>query len=163
SDNPKVFTLVAHRHEPLIHPVYERFAGHYGTTVECLPPRDPQKKGKVERPVPYVRRLLEAYPGDRNDVAAVQSYLTQKVTLANERRHGTTQERPVDRFRNEEKPALKSLPVLPYDIEHYHEGTVRVDGHVRFLGKYYSLDEVFIHKTVTVIGNSRTVSIYHEG
>lgn len=162
SDNPKVFALIADRHEPLIHPIYERFAAHYGTRVECLPPKNPQKKGKVERPMPYIRRLLEAYPGDKNDVAAVQAYLTRKVALANERRHGTTNERPVDRF-VEEKAALKKLPTLPYDIEHYHEGAVRVDGHIRFLGKYYSVDESFIHKDVTVIGNSRTVSIYHAG
>jgi len=163
SDNPKVFTLHAHRHEPLIHPVYERFAGHYGTLVDCLPPSTPKLKGKVERPVPYVRRLLEAYGGDRNDPAAVQEYLTGKVALANQRRHGTTNERPIDRFQAEEQPALKALPKLPYEIEHYHEGIVRIDGHVRFQGKYYSLDERFTHKTVTVIGNSRTVSIYHEG
>ena len=52
SDNPKIFALQAHRHEPLIHPVYERFAAHYGSIIECLPPRDPEKKGKVERPSP---------------------------------------------------------------------------------------------------------------
>jgi len=59
SDNPNVFAEKADKYEPILNPVYERFAGHYGTLIECLPPRDdPQKKGKVERPVPYVRRLL---------------------------------------------------------------------------------------------------------
>ena len=41
SDNPRVFTLIASKYEPLIHPVYERFAAHYGTRVEALPPREP--------------------------------------------------------------------------------------------------------------------------
>ena len=104
SDNPKIFALQAHRHEPLIHPVYERFATHYDTIIECLPPRDPEKKGKVERPVPYIRRLMEAYAGDRNDIAAIQEYLNHKLVIANTRRHGTTRERPVDRFENEERP-----------------------------------------------------------
>jgi hypothetical protein len=113
--------------------------------------------------MPYVRRLLEAYVGDKGDVAAVQEYLNQKLLLANQRRHGTTNERPIDRFQNEERACLKALPVLPYDVEHYHEGRVRRDGHVRFLGKYYSLSEDFIHRDVTVIGNSRQVVIYCDG
>ncbi len=163
SDNPKVFTLIASKHEPLIHPVYERFAAHYGTRVEALPPREPKKKGKVERPIPYIRRLLEAFSGDRNDPQAVEAYLRQKLVLANQRRHGTTHERPVDRFHHEELPSLRQLPQIPYDPEHYHEGTVRIDGHVRFLGKYYSVDDIYVHKTVTVLGNSKSVAIYHAG
>jgi len=163
SDNPKVFALHAHRHEPVIHPVYERFASHYGTTVECLPPNDPQKKGKVERPVSYVRRLLEGYSGDRNDVGGLQTYLTQKLVIANQRKHGTTHERPIDRFEKEERGVLKSLPVLAYELEEYHEGTVRIDGHVRFLGKYYSVSEDHIHHDVVIIGNSRQVSIFYKG
>lgn len=163
SDNPKVFARMASRYEPLLNPLYERFASHYGTVIECLPPADPEKKGKVERPMPYVRRLLEAYKGDRNDVAAVQQYLDAKIALANQRRHGTTNERPIDRFSHEEQQCLKPLPILPYEIELYHEGTIRVDGHVRFQGKYYSVDEEHIRHDVTVIGNSKLVSIYKNG
>ena len=163
SDNPKVFALKADKYEPTLHPVYERFASHYGTVIECLPPSAPEKKGKVERPMPYVRRLLEAYAGDKGDREAVQKYLDQKLEIANQRRHGTTNERPVDRFQNEERAALKALPVLSYDLEHYHEGKVRRDGHVRFLGKYYSVSEEFIARDVTVIGNSRQVVIYCQG
>jgi transposase len=162
SDNPKVFALKADKYEPVIHPIYERFASHYGTTIECLMPRTPQHKGKVERIIPYIRRLLEAFPGDESDVAAIQAYLDRKLALANERCHGATRERPVDRWRNEEQPVLKFLPQLPYDIEHYHQGRVRRDGHVRFLGKYYSVSEEFLNKDVVVIGNSRQVAIYHE-
>jgi hypothetical protein len=163
SDNPKVFARMASRYEPLLNPLYERFAHHYGTVIECLPPADPEKKGKVERLMPFVRRLLEAYEGDRNDIAAAQHYLDAKMVLANQRRHGTTSERPIDRFSNEEKKSLKPLPILPYEIELYHEGTIRVDGHVRFQGKYYSVDEEHIRHDVTVIGNSKLVSIYKNG
>ena len=163
SDNPKVFATKADKYEPVLHPVYERFAAHYGTLIECLPPSDPQKKGKVERLISFVRRLLEAYEGAKDNIPAIQSYLDKKVVIANQRRHGTTNERPIDRFQNEEQRALKALPVLPYDIEHYHEGTVRRDGHVRFLGKYYSVSEDYLSRDVTVIGNSLQVSIYCGG
>lgn len=163
SDNPKVFAQKADRFEPILNPLYERFASHYGTIVECLPPRSPEQKGKVERPVPYVRRLLEAYSGDRNDVAAIQEYLDKKITIANQRKHGTTNERPVDRFKNEEQKALKPLPSMDYEVAQYHEGKVRIDGHVRFDGKYYSVSEDYINKAVTVIGTARQVAIYQAG
>lgn len=163
SDNPKVFARKADRYEPILNPLYERFASHYGTIIECLPPCSPAQKGKVERPVPYIRRLLEAYAGDRNDLVAIQHYLDKKIALANQRRHGTTNERPVDRFRNEEQKALKLLPALAYEVAQYHEGIVRRDGHVRFDSKYYSLCEDYINKPVTVIGTSMQVAIYHAG
>jgi hypothetical protein len=163
SDNPRIFATKASKYETEVHPIYERFAYHYGTVIECLPPRDPQKKGKVERPMPYLRRLMEGYAGDKADLVSASEYLDKKIALANQRRHGTTNERPVDRFLQEEQPALKPLPPLVYEQEHYHQGRVRLDGHVRFLGKYYSVEESYIHKDVTVIGNSKQVAIFHEG
>lgn len=47
SDNPKCFALTACRYEPVLNPAFERFAAHYGFSIECLPPRDPQKKENV--------------------------------------------------------------------------------------------------------------------
>lgn len=163
SDNPKCFALEASRYEPLLNPAFERFASYYGTLIECLPPADPEKKGKVERPMPYVRRLYQAHGEAWHGIDESQEYLTRKVAIANERRHGTTNERPIERFTQTEALALKPLPSLPYQIEEYHCGTVRRDGHVRFRGKYYSLDETFIGKEVTILGNSENVSIYHAG
>jgi transposase len=163
SDNPKCFVLEASRYEPILNPAYERFAAHYGTRIECLPPRDPQKKGKVERPMPYVRRLYEAHGSSWNGIEESQSYMDKKVSIANERKHGTTARRPIDDLLVTEVLTLKPLPPLAYEIEEFHEGTVRGDGHVRFRGKYYSVDEKFIKKEVVVLGSSKQVSIYHRG
>lgn len=163
SDNPKVFALQANKYESLLNPAYERFAAHYGTIVECLPPKTPQLKGKVERPMPYVRRLFEAYEGDKNDLKAFQAYIDRKVEIANQRKHGTTCEQPVRRFEDTEREKLKPLPALPYVIEQFHEGTVRLDGHVRFQNKYYSVDEEYIGKDIVVIGNHKQIFLYYKG
>lgn len=56
SDNPKCFSTEASKFEPLLNPGFERFCSHYGVIAEMLPPADPEKKGKVERSVPYIRR-----------------------------------------------------------------------------------------------------------
>src|ERR1017187_4928500 len=52
-DNPKCMALEASKYEPLLNPAAEGFAANYGTLLECLPPYDPEAKGKIERQVPY--------------------------------------------------------------------------------------------------------------
>lgn len=163
SDNPKCFALKASKYEPILNPAYERFAAHYGILIECLPPREPKKKGKIERPIPYVRRLYEAREDVWEGIEAAQGYMDRKVGIANQRKHGTTLRRPEEVYVQEEKAALKSLPALSYEIEECQDGDVRADGHVRFANKYYSVDEQYRWKKVSVLADSRKVSIYFQG
>ena len=162
SDNPKCFAITASKYEPILNPAYERFAAHYGTLIECLPPRTPELKGKVERMMPFVRRLYQAHGDAWYGIAESQEYINRKVAIANERIHGTTRRKPVEVF-SEEKSALKPLPAIAYEVEEFHEGKVRKDGHVRFRNKYYSVEEQYRSKKVMVIGNTRQVCIYHDG
>ncbi len=162
SDNPKCFSIEASLYEPILNPAFERFCEHYGVIPEILPPREPKKKGKIERMVPYIRRLMEGHDEWRGIVVA-QEYLNKKVLIANERKHGTTKMRPVDVFLQEESSCLNELPELSFEREEYHYGKVRKDGHARFRGKYYSVGESFIDKDVFIIGNSSLIKIYHHG
>lgn len=163
SDNPKCFSLVASTFEPLLNPMFERFANHYGVMIECLPPREPKKKGKVERMMPYVRRLYEAHGMEWAGLEESQSYVDKKVLLANERKHGTTCRRPVDDLVTLESDNLKSLPPLAFEREEFGEGIVRQDGHVRFGNKYYSVDEKLIKEDLFIVANQHQVLLYHKG
>lgn len=80
SDNPKVFVQTASRHEPVLNPGFERFASHYGFTIEALPPADPQKKGKVERSVQFVRRLFESYDFKKYELNSAQAHIDKKMS-----------------------------------------------------------------------------------
>lgn len=162
-DNPKCIALEASWYEPMLNPAAERFAAHYGIVIEALPPGEPQKKGKVERMVPYCRRLYEAHGEEWYGIEESQDYLGRKLGIANDRRHGTTLRQPRELFVQEESQALSPLPSLAYEVEQFHEGIVRQDGHVRFDNKYYSLDEKYKGKKVIVLGNSKQVSLYYEG
>lgn len=161
SDNPKCFALNACRYEPILNPAFERFAAHYGFVIECLPPRDPQKKGKIERMVPYVRRLYEAH-GAFVSLEESQQYLNGKIAIANQRRHGTTQRRPSDDV-IVERTHLRALPALAYEIEESATATVRQDGHARFANRYYSVDERYVGEDVLILGSSTTLAIYRQG
>lgn len=163
SDNPKCFALEASKYDPLVNPIYERFAAHYGTTIECLPPGTPELKGRVERMVPFCRRLYEAHGNGWYGMGESQQYMNKKVGIANGRIHGTTRRKPIDVFLQEEAAALKPLPAIAYEIEEFHEGMVRKDCHVRFRDKYYSVEEDYRRQKVVVIGDSKQVSIYHKG
>lgn len=163
SDNPKCFALEASKYEPLLNPVLERWSAHYGTLLECLPPADPEKKGKVERLMPFVRRLYEAHGEAWFGIEESQSYLDKKIVIANERKHGTTNLRPVEIFNQAERPALKPLPNVVYEMEDFSEGTVRADGFVRFANKYYSVGTEYKGQDVIVLGTKTVVSIYLNG
>jgi transposase len=121
-DNPKCIALEASPYEPLLNPMTERFAAHYGVRIEALPPGDPEKKGKIERMVPYGRRLYEAHGEAWNGIEESQTYLDKKLVIANDRRHGTTLRHPRELFMQEESKALKPLPALAYEVEQFHEG-----------------------------------------
>jgi hypothetical protein len=164
SDNPKCFASQADFYDPTLNPELEKFAHHYNSfRIECLPPYEPQKKGKVERMMPYVRRLFEAYPQDFISLEHAQAYMNEKCVKANERKHGTTALQPIVAFKEQESHALKPLPSLAYEHETISFVKVRKDGFVRHLHKYYALPNFTIQKEATIISNKKRISIYVDG
>jgi len=163
SDNPKVFVQKASDYEPLLNPAFERFAGHYGFTVEALPPSAPEKKGKVERMVPVKRRIFESYDLSTYTLETAQAHLNRKLSITNERKHGTHLQRPIDVFLTDEAPTLRPLPILRYEIETIVQSKIRKDGYVRFLNKFYRVDSRLNGEMALVIGNSSHLSIYCNG
>jgi transposase len=163
SDNPKVFVKTASNYEPFLNPAFERFASHYGFTVEALPPSSPSMKGKVERMVPMKRRFFESFNQQTYSLKNAQDHLTRKMLIANERKHGTHLQKPLDVFLNDEASLLKPLPVLRYEVETIVRSTVRADGYVRFANKYYRVDSRLKGEAALVIGNLIQVSIYCNG
>ena len=163
SDNPKCFAIEASKYEPLLNPVLERWSAHYGVTLESLPPGDPEKKGKVERLMPFVRRLYEAHGDEWHGIEESQVYIDKKVAIANLRKHGTHGLKPTEVFDGVERATLKPLPLVNYEMEEFTETTVRKDGYVRFRNKYYSVGENHIGLSVVVLGNKTQVKIFAKG
>lgn len=95
-------------------PEFFRFARHWGFRVRACRPYRARTKGKVERPIRYVRGSFFygrqfASDGDLNEQTA--SWLDE---VANTRHHRTTQERPIDRFERIERAALGMLAQSSY-------------------------------------------------
>jgi transposase len=98
----------------LANPEFLRFAAHWGFTIRACRPYRAQTKGKVERPVHYVRYNFaygREFLGD-GDLDA-QALLWLDGT-ANTRVHGTTHEAPRLRFERDERAVLGPLAPRPY-------------------------------------------------
>jgi transposase len=114
-DNPRTITLGRSAGQVLWHPRFEDFARYYGFTPRACQPYRARTKGKVESGVKYVKR--NALAGRRfAHWAALEAWLEEwGTTVADVRVHGTTHERPLDRFARETLTPLASHPPYHYD------------------------------------------------
>ena len=93
---------------------FQRFASHWGFRARACRPYRACTKGKVERPIRYVRESFfygREFVGDADLDEQARRWLEE---TANVRRHGTTGERPADRFERDERAALGPLADRPY-------------------------------------------------
>jgi transposase len=90
------------------------FAAHYGFTPQTCPPYSPWVKGKVERPIDYIRESFwRGYHFESLEKANadLRRWLD---TVANLRIHGTHRQ-PVSQRWQQERPFLGPLPTGDYD------------------------------------------------
>jgi transposase len=91
-----------------------RFAHHWSFTPRACRPYRAQTKGKVERPVRYLRDNFAYGRTFANDADLDQQRRHWLDTIANVRVHATTRERPRDRFDRDERLLLQPLAARPY-------------------------------------------------
>ena len=84
-----------------------RFAHHWSFTPRACRPYRAQTKGKVERPVRYLRDNFVYGRTFANDADLDQQRRQWLDDVANVRVHGTTRERPRDRFDRDERLLLQ--------------------------------------------------------
>ncbi len=90
-----------------------RFSNHWGFRIRACRPYRARTKGKVERPIRYIRESFfygRDFVSDEDLNARAEEWLTRE---ANVRVHGTLKERPADRF-EEERGHLGPLARWPY-------------------------------------------------
>lgn len=160
-DNPR--TLVLGRREGAVrwHPVAEDFARYYGFTPRACQPYRARTKGKVESGVKYVKR--NALAGRRfASWEALNTWLeVWAMTVADQRVHGTTHERPHDRFARETLTPLGARP--PYRYERERVRRVPADALVAIGAARYSVPVQYVGQTVTVQETATHYELFHGG
>lgn len=143
---------------------YRELARHYGARIDPTPPRSPEKKGRVESAVKYIKSSwLSTLGVDDRAVdrahASLQAWVTE---TANARVHGTTRLRPQEVFDAQERSALLPLPAQRYQPVLWKQALVHRDAHLEFQRRLYSVPYRFIGKQVWIRADPESVVVYHE-
>jgi transposase len=98
-----------------VHPAFAEFCKDWGTGVAACRPYRARTKGKTESGVGYVKRNAVAGLAFTS-FEALEAHLSRWMLEADERIHGTTRERPSERFERDERAALQPLPSVKLQV-----------------------------------------------
>lgn len=145
--------------KPRWHPLFEDFAATVGMVPKVCRVRRPQTKGKVERMVRYIEQNF--MPGRRfTDIDDLNRQARQWCDEQNQRIHGTTGERPVDRLVQEQLGSLPSSDRLAkYRFEVRKASR---DGFVSYDGVKYGVPWQYSGREVNVRDINGFIEIYWE-
>ncbi len=159
-DNPRTQVLGRQAGRVRWHPVFDDFARYYGFTPRACRPYRARTKGNVESGVKYVKR--NALVGRRfGSWEALNAWLEEwALTIADSRIHGTTYERPIDRFARETLTPLGNRP--PYRYERIQLRKVPADALVSVGAARYSVPVQYVGTTVSVQETATHYEIVHD-
>jgi len=157
-DNPRTQVLGRRERQVLWHPVFGDFARYYSFTPRACQPYRARTKGKVESGVKYVKR--NALAGRRfASGEALNAWLEEWcVTIADQRVHGTTHQRPAERFAEETLTPLGSR--APYQYEQRRQRRVPADALVAIAAGRYSVPVQYVGTAVTVAETATAYEIF---
>ena len=93
---------------------FARFASHWGFRIRACRPYRARTKGKVERPIGYLRRAFFYGRSFLNDADLNTQLEHWLQVVANQRLHRTIGEQPELRFQRDERQALQPLAARPW-------------------------------------------------
>jgi len=160
-DNFKAAVTQAHRYDPILNPLFQAWASHYGIVLSPCDPGKPNQKGRVERDCRYTR---ESFVKTITETVTLEE-LNRKLEawnrrVADQRIHGRHRRQVQEVFASEEKPALRALPDRPFLVFEMGHRKVSVHGTVEVEGCHYEVSHRLIGTTVEVRYDSKEVRAY---
>ncbi len=160
-DNMKHVVLRRDQGRPVFNTEFLHFAHHYGFQPLAAPPYSPWVKGKVERPIDYLReRFWRGYAFSSLEKAN-KDVLAWLNDTANLRIHGT-HHRPVNERWQEEIPHLGRLPLSDYDTSLKVFRKVYRDCQISYNTNRYVLPHRAVGKRVMLKVKNGVIRIYHD-
>jgi len=162
-DRMRTVVLGTEDGKPVWNATFEAFAKHWGFEPRLCRPYRAQTKGKVESGVKYVKRNF--VPGrvfrDLDDFNAQLRQWSQEV--ADLRVHGTTHQRPIDRFAEEIAALVPTAGQASFLEAMVRHRVVAADWLVSIDANRYSVPCRLIGKTVQVVRSGGTWQIRYRG
>lgn len=161
-DNLKSGITKACLYDPEVQRSYETFAEGYGFIIGPCPPHDPEKKGRVESGVKYLKKAFMPLRSFRSLLDANQQLREWLLNEAGLRIHGTTGKQPLMAFETMEKAFLRPLPAVPPETVEWAKARVHRNTHALFAKNWYSVPFSLIGQDVWLRAGSRTVQVFHQ-
>jgi transposase len=165
-DNLKAVVTNPDRYEPGLNRSYLEFANHYGVAILPARPYKPRDKAKVEQSVLIAERWILARLRNQRffSAADLNVAIAERVGDINA---GVMKDYDASRaelFTAIDKPALKSLPDVPYAFAVWKRCRVAPDYHVEVEvdGDWHSTPFRLIRELVDVRVADKTVEIFHK-
>lgn len=131
---------------------FRDFADYYGFTPRACRPYRAQTKGKVERGIRYLRgNFLLGLDLSALTLAEINTAVLHWLReTADVRVHGTTHERPIDRWPDEQRALTLLDDRADYDTSYVCHRQVSREGWLAYRGARYTLDPLLAGQTVLV-------------
>lgn len=160
-DNMKHVVVGRENGRPSFNVEFLHFSRHYGFTPRLCPPYSPWVKGKVERPMHYLRESFwRGYRYDSLEQANrdVLAWITQ---TAHQRTHGTHRQKVQTRW-EQEQSHLGALPASDYDTSLKFFRKVYKDCLLSYGGNRYYVAPHVVGKRVLLKVKGDVLRIYHD-
>jgi len=161
-DNLKSAITKACYHDPEVQRSYAECAEGYGFLIAPHPPREPQKKGRVESGVKYVRKTFLPLRDFRCLAHGNQQLTEWTMGEAGNRIHGTTRQRPLTQFVETERYLLQPLPERPPELAVWAKVKVHADCHVQFEYGLYSVPYALVSQSLWLRASETTVRCFRD-
>jgi hypothetical protein len=164
-DNLRSGVSKACRYEPEINQTYTDFIDYYKTAVLPARPIKPKDKAKVENAVLIVERWILARLRNRvfTSLAELNQAIRELIHRLNQRPFKKLPGSRTTAFAEIDQPALKPLPIYPYEYADFKKARVHIDYHVELDGHYYSVPYAFIGKEVNIRFTVSRMECWYQG
>jgi transposase len=162
-DNLKSGVSKACRYEPDINPTYNDLARHYQTVILPARVRKPRDKAKAEAGVLLVERWILARLR-KHTFFSLDELNREIKRLLRDLNNKPFKKLPgsrKSRFEEIDKPALKPLPSVPYELAYWKKATVHIDYHVEVERHYYSVPYTLVKKKLDIRYTASTVECFY--
>lgn len=162
-DRMRTVVLGTSAGKPRLNPTFAHFASHWGFTPRLCQPYRARTKGKVESGVKYVKRNFAPGRVFRDLEDFNEQLAAWQLEVADVREHGTTHQRPIDRFADEARALVPTTGHPSFLAAMVRDRVVAEDWLVAIDGNRYSVPFVLIGKTVQVVREGGSWVIRHRG
>lgn len=164
-DNDKSAVTVACKYDPELNKTYREMAEYYEIAVIPARVRKPKDKPKVEKSVGDIETWIMAALRNRQffSFAELNTAIHQKLAEFSNKPYQKLEGSRRSAFLQYDQPALRPLPLEPYEYADWRLATVSTDYHVEVLKQYYSVPYTYTRQKVDVRISHSMVEIFQNG